>query len=131
MKKIVILGFILLMGMSVCAQGIEFFEGTFAEAQTKAKAEGKELFMDFYTSWCAPCKVMSKKYFVMESVGSIYNKKYVCIKVDGEKGEGIELVKKYEVKAYPTLIYAKADGTLIEKTEGLKTDTDLINLAKK
>ena len=131
MKKIIILGFIFVMGMKVFAQGIELFEGTFVEAQEKAKAEGKELFMDFYTTWCAPCKVMAKKYFVLESIGSVYNKKFVCLKVDGEKGEGIELVKKYDVKAYPTLVYAKANGALILKTEGLKTDADLIELAKK
>ena len=83
MKKLRLVLFVGLMMMflssTVKAQGIEFFHGTFAEAQVKAKKEGKQIFMDFYTSWCGPCKVMAKKYFTLETVGKEFNKKFICI----------------------------------------------------
>ena len=130
MRTIVIVAFALLLSTGAMSQGIEFFQGTYAEAQTKAKAEGKELFMDFYTSWCGPCKMMAKKYFTLESVGKVYNAKYICLKVDAEKGEGPELAKKYGVKAYPTLVYAKADGIQTNKVMGVQDEGKLLNLAK-
>ena len=32
--------------------GIEFFRGTLAEGLAKAGKEGKNLFVDFYATWC-------------------------------------------------------------------------------
>lgn len=122
--------FALFVSTQVQAQGIEFLEGTFAEAQTKAKAEGKEIFMDFHTAWCAPCKKMAKEFFTLKTVGDVYNQKYISIKVDAEKGEGPKLAKKYGVRAYPTLVYAKPDGTEIKKVMGMKNEIQLLELAK-
>lgn len=130
MKSTLIITLTLLLSMSSMAQGIVFFQGTFSEAQAKAKAEGKELFIDFHTSWCGPCKMMAKKYFTLETVGEKYNAKYICLKIDGEKGEGPELVKKYGVKAYPTLVYAKSDGTAITIVKGVQDESKLLTLAK-
>ncbi|MCG8411739.1 MAG: thioredoxin family protein [Bacteroidales bacterium] len=129
MKKLLFIVFVFI-GINSFGQGIEFFHGTFAEAQAKAKAESKEIFMDFYTSWCAPCKVMAKKYFVLESVGKAFNKKFVCLKIDGEKGEGPKLVKKYGIKSYPTLVFIKENGVLIKKVQGLQNEQKLIQLTK-
>ncbi|WP_430816876.1 thioredoxin family protein [Carboxylicivirga sp. RSCT41] len=130
MRTIVIAAFAMLLSVNTMAQGIEFFQGTYAEAQAKAKAEGKTLFMDFYTSWCGPCKMMAKKYFTLESVGQVYNAKFICLKIDAEKGEGPALAEKYGVKAYPTLVYAKADGTQTKKVMGVQDETKLLGLAK-
>lgn len=130
-KLIMIIGAIMMfMSSNVKAQGIEFFHGTFAEAQVKAKEEGKQIFMDFYTTWCGPCKMMAKKYFTLESVGKEFNKKYICFKIDAEKGEGLELAKKYGIRAYPTLIFADASGKELNKVMGMKNEEQLLKLAK-
>lgn len=134
MKKLKLMLFVgavmLFLSANVKAQGIEFFHGTYAEAQVKAAKEGKQLFMDFYTSWCGPCKVMAKKYFTLESVGKVYNKKYICLKIDAEKGEGPEIAKKYGVKAYPTLIFADHSGKELKKVLGMQNEQQLLELAK-
>lgn len=104
------------IGMSVNGQektkGIVFEkEGTlFNDAVKKAKATNKLLFMDCYTSWCGPCKMMANTVFPQEKVGNFMNPKYVCLKVDMEKGEGPELGKKLQVTAYPTFIIFNAEG---------------------
>ncbi len=128
MKKILLFTAVLMFSINAFSQGINFFHGTFADAQAKAKKEGKEIFIDFYTQWCGPCKIMAKKYFTLESVGKVYNAKFVCLKVDAEKGEGIELAKKYGAKVYPTLVFIKADGTLVKKVEGMKKEEQLLEL---
>ncbi|PXY03203.1 thioredoxin [Marinifilum breve] len=131
LKMVLFVGVVMMfLSTTVNAQGIEFFHGTYAEAQAKAKKEGKQLFMDFYTSWCGPCKVMAKKYFTLESVGKVYNKKYICLKIDAEKGEGPEIAKKYGVKAYPTLIFADHSGKEMKKVLGMQNEQQLLDLAK-
>ncbi|MCT4586350.1 MAG: thioredoxin family protein [Carboxylicivirga sp.] len=130
MRIIITIAMLVVLSVSASAQGIKFFEGSYAEAQAKAQAEGKAIFMDFYTAWCGPCKMMAKKYFTLETVGSVYNTKYICLKVDAEKGEGPKLAKKYGVNAYPTLVYAKADGTPTNVVKGAKNEEELLNLAK-
>lgn len=86
MKRVLALLYfgVLAMG-SIYAQGIEFFHGTYEEALQKARAEGKQIFVDVYTSWCGPCKMMAKNVFTRQEVGDYYNNKFVCLKLDAEK----------------------------------------------
>lgn len=90
-----------------------FNEGkTFQQILDQAKAEGKPVFIDCYTSWCGPCKQMATKVFPQKKAGDYFNSKFVCWKVDMEKGEGPELAKKYDVAAYPTFLIVNSDGSL-------------------
>ena len=92
MKKIVLAVFMAAMALSLSAQ-INFREGGFAEALEAAKSENKLVFMDCYTSWCGPCKLMASKEFVQEKAGEYFNPRFVSVKIDMEKGEGVELRK--------------------------------------
>ena len=56
-----------------------------AEAIASAKVENKLVFIDFYTAWCGPCKMMMKNVFPQPKVGEYFNGKYVCIKLDADK----------------------------------------------
>ena len=94
MKKIVLAVFMAAMALSLSAQ-INFREGGFAEALEAAKSENKLVFMDCYTSWCGPCKLMASKEFVQEKAGEYFNPRFVSVKIDMEKGEGVELRKRY------------------------------------
>ena len=67
---------------------ITFFDGSWSEALTKARTESKLIFVDAYTSWCGPCKLMSNKVFTDKKVGKFYNDNFINVKLDVEKGEG-------------------------------------------
>lgn len=112
MKKIVLAVFMAAMALSLSAQ-INFREGGFAEALEAAKSENKLVFMDCYTSWCGPCKLMASKEFVQEKAGEYFNPRFVSVKIDMEKGEGVELRKRYDVNAYPTLLVLNVKGELL------------------
>ncbi len=101
-------------------KGITFFKGDWKALLEKAKKDGKPFFVDFYTTWCGPCKTMSKTTFKDETVGTYANANFVAYKMDAEKGEGIQLSEKYEVQAYPTIMFFDKDGNKIGEIVGLQ-----------
>lgn len=111
MKKLITI--VLVMLAITAGAQTNFNEGkTFQQILAMAKAEGKPVFIDCYTEWCGPCKKMAKEVFPQKEAGDYFNSKFVCWKVDMEKGEGPEIAKKYDVAAYPTFLILNSDGSL-------------------
>lgn len=100
------------------AKGIEFTQGNWQQVLDKAKKENKLIFMDCYTSWCGPCKMLAKDVFTDPDVATVFNDKFVNVKVDMEKGEGKMLKDRYEVSAYPTLNFINGNGELVHCVVG-------------
>lgn len=129
-----ILTFFLLFSVSlgIKAQGIEFFHGNFEEAKLKAKTENKPLFVDVYTSWCGPCKKLSKEVFPQKIVGDYFNKSFVCFKLQADKKDSNnqEIANQYHVTAYPTLMWLDGDGKLLHVSTGFKGPQQLVAEAK-
>lgn len=99
-------------------KGIHFEHTSFADILTKAKKENKMIFMDAYTTWCGPCKWMAKNVFPNDTAADFYNKNFINAKIDMEKGEGIDLAKKYNVSCYPTLLFIDSNGELVHRQSG-------------
>lgn len=118
MKKLFTLTAALLCSVMLFAQGVNFQNLTYAEALEKAKAENKLVFVDCYTSWCGPCKMMTNEVFPQKEAGDYFNPLFVCVKFDMEKGEGVELAKKFGVRAYPTFLIIRPDGTVQHRVVG-------------
>jgi thiol:disulfide interchange protein len=124
---------LLVFGLSggTSAQGIKFAGGTLTEMQARGKAEHKLLFVDIYAVWCGPCKAMAKNVFTQASVADHFNAKYVNVQVDAEKGEGVDLAKKYAVGSFPTYLFIDGDGKLVYRIEGALTAEAFLAEAKK
>lgn len=123
MKRILILILGMFLSLSTFAQdvGVKWETGTLQEALDKAKKNKKGpklVFIDCYTDWCGPCKQVAKNIFPKKEAGDYFNKKFVNIKIDMEKGEGIEISKKYSVRAYPTYLILDSDGNEVGRALG-------------
>ena len=77
MKTIFTLGFALCTAVTSFAQGIAFYDGTWDEILAKAKKEHKMIFLDAYTSWCGPCKMLVNQTFPQPEVGIFFNSNFV------------------------------------------------------
>ncbi|MFN4256425.1 MAG: thioredoxin family protein, partial [Saprospiraceae bacterium] len=88
MKRLLFPTLLFCLPTLLAAQGMNFEHGTWAEVLAKAKAENKPIFMDAYTVWCGPCKMMSNQTFPDAKVAELFNARFVNVKVDMEKGEG-------------------------------------------
>ena len=111
-------------------EGIQFTHGSWSEVKQLAKEQNKAIFIDCYTSWCGPCKMLSKNVFPQEKVGQLFNTHFINYKIDMEKGEGPELKKQFNIKAFPTLIWVDKDGNELHKTVGAPKAEDLIKTAQ-
>ena len=96
-----------------------------------AKAENKLVFVDFYTTWCLPCKLMDEDVFTDEEFGDYMNDNFINYKIDAEKGGGPDLALLYQVMVFPTLLFLDADGNILVRKDGAAYQTELRNLASK
>ena len=138
-------------------KGIKFQNGlTWTQVKQKAKAENKYIFVDCYTTWCVPCKVMANDVFPQPEVSSFFNDKFVNValqfdetkKDDADtkrwRAEVKRIKKEYNVNAYPTYLFFTPDGGMvhtiiggsdaktfvIKAKEALDPKTQLVNLKK-
>lgn len=112
---------------------IKFLRGSLGEATARAEAEKKPVMIDFITDWCRWCDTLDAKTYSDQRVAEFVNARIVPIKIDAEKGEGIDIAKKYGVNAYPTIVVIKANGDEIDRILGyvpaepfLNTITDYV-----
>ena len=106
------------VGVDAQNRSIVFREGNWEKILKQAKKEKKLIFVDCYTSWCGPCKMLAKNVFTQDKVADFYNTEFVCVKMDMEKGEGKDLQKRYGVSAFPTMFLLDGDGNVVYKILG-------------
>lgn len=107
-----------LLPLAHAQEGVKFESGNWQEMLTKAKEQNKLIFIDVYTEWCGPCKMMVKNIFPLKSVGDMFNSNFINYKIDAEKGEGIEIAAKYGVRSFPTYLFINGDGVLFYSFSG-------------
>ena len=109
-KSLIVLLLTLFSFQSWSQEGIQFEDISWDAALTMAKEQDKLIFVDAYTTWCGPCKWMSKEVFTDSQVASFYNASFINIKMDMEKGDGPIFSDKYKIMAYPTLLFINGNG---------------------
>ena len=89
---------------------VKWFEGDLEAALAVAKAQGKRVFVDVGAYWCPPCRKLDEEVFIKPEVGAAMDAGFVAVHIDAEKGEGPDVVARYRVQAYPTLLVLEASG---------------------
>lgn len=110
MKKLFVLALLvagILFGAEAQNRSINFEQTQeWKKMVKKAKKEKKLIFVDCYTSWCGPCKMLAKNVFTQDAVADYFNQNFVNAKFDMEKdADGVILKKQFGVKAFPTLVF--------------------------
>lgn len=113
------------------AKSIAFIENSFSAALKKAKTDRKYIFVDAYTTWCGPCKQLKNTTFKDIRTADFFNKNFINLSVDMEKGEGTHLADKWRVQEYPTLLILDDNGNILLRSIGYLDAKQLLALGKK
>lgn len=126
MKRILLLLLIVTGVAKAQSGGILFETNSLSASLLKAKKENKLVFVDCFTVWCGPCKAMAKDVFTIDTVGTFFNKNFVNVQLDMEKGEGKDARVKYHVEAYPSFLLLDGDGNLVYKFVGAMSAKEFV-----
>ncbi|MEN9521944.1 MAG: hypothetical protein RL065_321 [Bacteroidota bacterium] len=102
----------------------------FTEVLEKAKKENKKVFVDCFTTWCGPCKWMAANTFTDDTVGKFFNHYFINLKMDMEHGEGPSFAPKWQIQAYPTLLFMNNNGSIFKREMGAMPPSKFIEVAK-
>ncbi|ASK28840.1 thioredoxin [Chryseobacterium sp. T16E-39] len=111
-------------------QEIKFSTTDYQHVVALAKASRKKIFVDAYATWCAPCKELQKVTFKDAKAANYFNKNFINISIDVEKGEGVKLAKKWGVSGLPTLLILDYNGNVIDSHTGYVDGNGLVEFAK-
>jgi len=107
------------------AEEVDWVSPPFDDIVKKAQTENKHIFIDFYATWCGPCKRLEAVTYKDAKVASFLNS-IVPVKYDAEKDEGEVLAKKFKVRAYPTLVLLDPSGNEVDRFVGYLDPEDFL-----
>ncbi|HPF37670.1 MAG TPA: thioredoxin family protein [Phycisphaerae bacterium] len=105
-----------------------FEDLSYPAAVKKAKENEKIVLIDFYTTWCGPCKMLDRRTWPDANVQKWLAKHAVCIKVDAEASR--EFAAKFKVRAYPTIIFVNPEGKVLDRIVGYRGPEAFIEAAE-
>ncbi|MCR8557016.1 thioredoxin family protein [Mucilaginibacter sp. BJC16-A38] len=109
---------------------IVFIEDSFDEALKQGRLQNKYIFVDAYATWCGPCKMLKARTFADSKAAEFYNKTFVNVSIDMEKGQGPQLARQWQLTAYPTLIIFDPKGKPVLGSVGYIGASDLIKFGQ-
>ncbi len=115
----------------VSTSGLNFVNSDrLSKVLEKASRTDQIVFMDIYTTWCAPCKLMDEYVFTDPDTRKFMNENFINYKVDAEKGNGQTVATMYGASTYPTLVFIDKDGKVLARRQGATSITELKSLAQ-
>lgn len=110
---------------------IQFIDNDLNDALRIAQDQNKLIFIDGYANWCIPCKLMEEEVFTNNQVSEYFNKHFVNLKIDLEKGMGPLLAARYNAQVLPAYFVITHDETLIYRFSGFQRIPELLLHASK
>jgi thiol-disulfide isomerase/thioredoxin len=91
----------------------QWIESNFEQGMAQAKESGRKLIVDFWTTWCGPCRSLNEWIWTDAEVAALLNVGYVGVKLDGDLEK--DLKKRFRVTGYPTVIVLDSSGKEIQR----------------
>ena len=122
--------------------GVRFLENCdWQTIQNRAKAEHKYVFVDCYTTWCGPCRMMDKEVYVNDTIGRFMNEHFLSVKLQMDSTPrdrqnirywypiARSFEGTYSVNAYPSYLFFSPEGQIVHKEVGEKSVEQFMQVA--
>jgi len=116
--------FIFLFFFGCNSQKLNWFDGSLEDAL--ALSGNKIIMIDFYTDWCAPCKLLDSDTFTNEEVIQYIDNNFIPIKINAESEYGMPLFTKFKGTGYPMIIFLDKGKNEIDRLYGFYPPNDFI-----
>jgi thioredoxin 1 len=94
---------------------------TAADFEAKVLESTVPVIVDFFATWCMPCKMIAP---VLEDIASEAGDKLKVVKVDIDQDP--QLANEYNVRSVPTLLFIK-DGKVADQVMGAVPKTAIMD----
>lgn len=105
-----------------------FADIKFDAALARAEVEKKVVMVDFFTTWCGPCKKLDATTWKDPDVVAWLGQKTIALKLDAEVE--VELAKRFSIASYPTMLFVRPDGTEVDRIVGYREPAAFLADAK-
>ena len=114
-------------GVSGTRQNIAWVEN-FNAALERAKTENKPVMVDFFATWCGPCRQMESQTYTDASVASELTN-WISAKIDVDKNQ--EVAQRFGIQAIPTTVLLEPSGKEIARESGYLGPQQFVSFVKK
>ncbi|UCD54877.1 MAG: thioredoxin fold domain-containing protein [Candidatus Omnitrophota bacterium] len=91
----------------------------------KAELQKKPIMIYFYTDWCGWCEKLERETYSDSKVSKLA-RKFISIKVNGDRER--DIVKKYNIRGYPAVIFLSSDGNIMQRIGGYMDPGDFARI---
>jgi thiol-disulfide isomerase/thioredoxin len=102
-------------------QNLTIIKEDYQKARIESERQKKMLIIDFYTTWCGPCKMLDNAIFYDSTFNKKLAKNFVLLKYNAEKDSVFNIALKHHINLYPTNIILNSDGFVLHRMNGTGT----------